>query len=201
MEPGFELIPNSDRDIVDPIALVPYNNRWPEQFRLWKERLLAALRPEPQRIEHVGSTAVPGLSAKPIIDIHVTVVDLLHESAYVPAIESLGVQLRSRDDQHRFFRPFAGRLRDVQIHVCSAGSEWERRHLLFRDHLRADAEARAIYLAAKKDAAARWSHDRIAYADANSARSRAQSTRERPPRRLAERSWRPTSGQSGGIVL
>jgi GrpB-like predicted nucleotidyltransferase (UPF0157 family) len=165
MAPGFEIIPGSDRG-VEPIELVPYDPRWPAQFDLWRARLLGVLPSAARRIDHVGSTAVPGLAAKPVIDIQVSVEDLSNEAAYVPAIESLDVQLRSRDDEHRFFRPFAGRARDVHIHVCSAASEWERRHLLFVAYLRADAAARDAYLQAKLAAAARWSDDRIAYTEA-----------------------------------
>lgn len=165
MTPGFEIIPGSDRGI-EPIELVPYDQGWPAQFDTWKARLLGALSPAPRRIDHVGSTAVPGLPAKPVIDIQVSVDDLLDEAAYVPAIESLGIQLRSRDDENRFFRPFEDRPRDVHIHVCGAGSRWERRHLLFVAYLRADAAARDAYLQAKLAAAARWSDDRIAYTEA-----------------------------------
>src|SRR5207253_7595500 len=132
----------------------------------WKDRLLAAIAPPPRRIDHVGSTAVPGLTAKPVIDIQVSVDDIRNESTYVPAIESLGVQLRSRDDDHRFFRPFAGRPRDVHIHVCDAGSAWERRHLLFVAYLGSDPAARDAYLKAKESATARRADDRIAYTEA-----------------------------------
>jgi GrpB-like predicted nucleotidyltransferase (UPF0157 family) len=114
----------------------------------------------------VGSTSVPGLAAKPIVDIQVSVADLSDEQRYVPQLEALGVQLRSRDDLHRFFRPFAGRPRDVHVHVCAAGSEWERDHILFRDHLRKSPEARDRYVAAKRDAARMWSDDGWAYTDA-----------------------------------
>ncbi len=165
MAPGFEQIPGSDRKL-DLIELVPYDPAWLARFDAWKARLLGALSRAPRRIDHVGSTAVPGLPAKPVIDIQVSVDDLSAEAAYVPAIESLGVQLRSRDDEHRFFRPFADRPRDVHIHVCNAGGEWERRHLLFVAYLRADASARDGYLKAKQTAAARWSDDRIAYTEA-----------------------------------
>jgi GrpB-like predicted nucleotidyltransferase (UPF0157 family) len=118
------------------------------------------------RIEHVGSTAVPGLPAKPVIDIQVSVADPELESAYVPKVESLGIQLRSRDAMHRFFRPFSDLPRDVQVHVCAAGSAWERNHLLFRDYLRANTWARDSYVKAKREAAELWRDDRVAYADA-----------------------------------
>ncbi len=81
-------------------------------------------------------------------------------------IEGLGIQLRSRDQLHRFFRPFTGLPRDVQVHVCATGSAWERRHLLFRDYLSSNRDARDTYLSAKLEAARQWRDDRVAYADA-----------------------------------
>lgn len=76
------------------------------------------------------------------------------------------MQLRSRDDEHRYFRPFPGRPRDVHVHVCSAGSAWEREHLLFRDYLRAEPATRDAYARVKEQAAAVWGDDRIAYTEA-----------------------------------
>jgi GrpB-like predicted nucleotidyltransferase (UPF0157 family) len=71
-----------------------------------------------------------------------------------------------RDDWHRYFRPFPGHPRDVHIHVCEVGSDWEREHVLFRDYLRADEPARDKYASAKRAAAAVWADDGIAYTDA-----------------------------------
>jgi GrpB-like predicted nucleotidyltransferase (UPF0157 family) len=164
--PGFEVVPGSGRGDLEPVEIVMYDNAWPARFMDWRDKLAASLKPITPRIEHVGSTSVPGLAAKPVIDIQISVDDVTDEAAYVPGIESVGIQLRSREEGHRFFRPFAGRPRDVQVHACATGSRWERRHLLFRDYLRADAEARAAYTTAKAEIAARWSDDRIAYADA-----------------------------------
>jgi len=104
-----------------------------------------------------------------VIDIQVSIADPDDEASYVPQIEALGVQLRSRDRWHRYFRPFPGRPRDVQIHVCAAGTEWERDHLQFRDYLRAHPDARAAYAAAKRRAALDWRDDRLAYTDAKTA--------------------------------
>jgi GrpB-like predicted nucleotidyltransferase (UPF0157 family) len=87
----------------------------------------------------------------------------------VAQIEQAGVQLRSRDALHRFFRPFAGQPREVHVHVCQAGSEWEREHLLFRDYLRSHQAARDAYAQVKREAAALWSDDRIAYTEAKTA--------------------------------
>ncbi|MHB8588308.1 MAG: GrpB family protein [Candidatus Dormibacteraceae bacterium] len=163
---GFEFIAGSGRAQRDPIEIVSYDETWPERFEALRTRLAEVLGSIAGRIEHVGSTAVPGLPAKPLIDVQVSVDDLQGESRYVPPIESLGVQLRSRDVEHRFFRPFPGLPREVHIHVCALAGEWEKRHLLFRDYLRADATAREAYATSKKLAAKRWSDDRVAYTEA-----------------------------------
>jgi GrpB-like predicted nucleotidyltransferase (UPF0157 family) len=165
MQPGFEVAPGSDRAL-DPIEIVAYDPEWPARFESWRRKLAAALGPVARRIDHFGSTSVPGLPAKPVIDIQVSVDDMNHEELYVPQIESLGVQLRSRDDDHRFFRPFAGRPREVHIHVCNLGSEWARKDLLFAAYLRHDTGARMEYLRGKTQAAADWADDRIAYTEA-----------------------------------
>jgi len=164
--PGFEIIPNSGRAVREPVLVVPYDERWPARYEFWRRRLLAALRSAARRIEHVGSTAVPGLAAKPVIDVQVSVAELSDESGYVPKIEALGIQLRSREPERRYFRPFSSLPREVHVHVCAVGSEWERRHLLFRDYLRASAAAKEAYERAKLEAAERWRDDRIAYTEA-----------------------------------
>jgi GrpB-like predicted nucleotidyltransferase (UPF0157 family) len=163
---GFEFIAGSGRAERDPIEVVSYDETWPQRFMAWQTRLAEALGRTARRIEHVGSTSVPALPAKPVIDIQVGVEDLEAESGYVPQIEGLGVQLRSRDLEHRYFRPFSGLPRDVHVHVCSFGSEWERRHLLFRDYLRANGAAREAYAISKELAANRWRDDRVAYTEA-----------------------------------
>jgi GrpB-like predicted nucleotidyltransferase (UPF0157 family) len=164
MWPGFETVPNSGRG--DAVELVAYDPSWPRRFEEWRDRLVAALGPAVRRIDHVGSTAVPGLLSKDTIDIQVSVDDIRDEQGYVPSLETLGVQLRSRDELHRYFRPFAGRRRDVHIHVCDAGSEWERKHILFAAYLRHDTAARDRYAQAKLEAMARWADDRAAYTEA-----------------------------------
>ena len=173
IEPTFEIVPGTGRDERDPIELVAYDPEWPARFEAWRRRIVAALPQAPRRIDHIGSTSISGMVAKPVVDIQLSVDDIEDEEAYVPAIESLGVQLRSRDREHRYFRPFSGRPREGQVHVCGAGTEWERRHLVFRDYLRANSEARRRYLEAKEAAAARWRDDRIAYTEAKSAIIRA----------------------------
>jgi len=90
------------------------------------------------------------------------------EDRYVPACEAAGLQLRFRDDQHRYFQPPPRRPRDVHVHVCQQGSDWERLHLLFRDYLRASAAAREAYAAAKREAAGLWADQGAAYTEAKS---------------------------------
>lgn len=163
-DPSFEITPDSGRSL-DPIELVPYDPAWPVAFERWRDRLATALGPVARRIVHYGSTSVPGLTAKPVIDIHIGVDDMAKEELYVPQIEALGVQLRNRDKDQRFFRPFSDRPRDVHIHVSDVDSAWARKDLLFAEYLRHDAAAREEYLRAKEMAAARWADDRIAYTE------------------------------------
>ena len=165
-EPGWEVIGGSDRTRADPIEVVEYDPDWPARFELWHGRLAGALGPIAARIEHVGSTAVPGLAAKSVIDIQISVRAVADEPAYVPAIERAGVAFRARDARHRYFRPAGDRPRDVQVHVCDAGSAWERTHLLFRDYLRSAASARDRYARLKRQLSARHRQDRIAYNEA-----------------------------------
>jgi GrpB-like predicted nucleotidyltransferase (UPF0157 family) len=161
--PGMEFTAASGPLLADPIAVVLYSDEWADTFAVWKRRLSKALGEEAVRIEHVGSTAVPGLDAKPIIDIQVSVVDVEDEDAYVSDIEALGVSLRFREPGHRYFRPAGDRARTVHIHVCDAEGEWEREHLLFRDYLRANRKARDAYARLKQELADRYRDDRIAY--------------------------------------
>jgi GrpB-like predicted nucleotidyltransferase (UPF0157 family) len=161
--PGLEFTASSGRPVADPIDVVPYHESWATSFADWRERLRGALDEAVVRVEHVGSTAVPGLPAKPIVDVQVSVRDVEDEASYAPAIEELGVALRFREPEHRYFRPSGGQPRTVQIHVCTAGGEWEREHLLFRDFLRADADARNAYARLKRELAKRYRDDRLAY--------------------------------------
>jgi len=165
--PGWETVPGSDRR-TDPVRVVPSDPAWAGRFQAWRDRLAARLGATALRIEHVGSTSVPGLAAKPIVDIQVSVAGLDREERYVPQCEAAGLQLRSRDREHHYFRPPADRPRDVHVHVCAAGGRWERAHLLFRDYLRASPPARRAYAAMKREAAAVWYDDSLAYTEAKS---------------------------------
>ncbi len=160
--PGIELIGEPSGH---PIEIVPYDDRWPGLFESWRNQLRSALGAAAISIHHVGSTAVPGLAAKPIVDIQVGVARLDDESSYVPQIEATGVLLRSRESEHRYFRPAGDEPRVVHIHVCEAAGVWAADHLLFRDFLRNSATVRDSYAALKTDLAARYRSDRLAYTD------------------------------------
>jgi len=112
------------------VRIEPYSQEWPRRFEEERKRIASALGATARRIEHVGSTAVHGLAAKPVIDIMVSVEDPEDEGAFVGPFESIGYELRVREPGHRMFRTPA---RDVHLHIWIAGSEDERRHLLFRD--------------------------------------------------------------------
>jgi GrpB-like predicted nucleotidyltransferase (UPF0157 family) len=154
----------------DRIVLVPYDPGWPSLFSLAASKVRAALSERAFLIEHVGSTAVPELCAKPIIDMVLAVQDSNDEASYVPALEAEGFVLRAREPdwfQHRFLILTSDEM-TWQLHVFSAGCEEVDRMLAFRDWLRADDSDRSLYENTKKVLAARtWRHVQN-YADAKS---------------------------------
>lgn len=129
------------------LILMDYVPTWATRFASERVRISEALGEVARRVEHVGSTAVPGLAAKPIVDILVAVDDPDDEDGYLDAMEGAGYELRVREPGHRMFRTPE---RDVHVHVWKAGSEDERRHLLFRDWLRQAPDDRALYESAKR---------------------------------------------------
>ncbi len=163
--PGFDVTEGSERPRL-PLVVVDYDPAWPQTYERWRLRVTDALGRTATRIEHVGSTSVPGLAAKPIVDIQVSVADLGGEPDYVPPLQAIGLVLRTRDELHRYFRPPADQLRTVHVHVCAAGGQWEHDHLLFRDYLRAHPAACLRYAEAKRAAVRRWGDDGWAYTEA-----------------------------------
>ena len=129
------------------MAIADYDPDWPSWFEEEATILREALGPIAQRIEHVGSTSVPGLAAKPVIDIQVSVASLNPREPIVTPLVAIGYQhsIDPIEPQHEFFsRGYDGDgCRKVHVHVCEVGSDWERRHLAFRDELRQDPEAAA----------------------------------------------------------
>jgi GrpB-like predicted nucleotidyltransferase (UPF0157 family) len=150
----------------DRVVIAEADPRWTDLFEYYKSKLASALGSTAIRIDHVGSTAIAGLPAKPVIDIQVSVNDVTDEDRYRSAIESLGWPLRARESDHRFFRPPASEERSVHVHVCSAGSDWERRHLLFVAYLSANPEHAAQYAELKRELAQRFGRNRVAYTNA-----------------------------------
>lgn len=148
------------------IVIADYDPRWPAQFQKHAEILSRALGSKALAIEHVGSTSVPGLAAKPVIDIDLLVENPADEAAYLPALVAAGYVLRVREPdwhQHRMFRTPE---LDVHIHVFAPGCVEVARHLALRDRLRACDEDRLLYESVKRQLAKEDWSDMNAYARA-----------------------------------
>lgn len=148
------------------IRIVDYDPAWPLRFAAHHKQVAAALANTALRIEHIGSTAVPQLAAKPIIDILVEVADSAAESTYLPQLEQAGYVLRVREPdwhEHRMLRTPA---KDVHIHVYSTGCVEIARNLTFRDRLRSCDADRRRYQQVKRQLAEQAWPDMNAYAAA-----------------------------------
>lgn len=135
------------------IELLTYDPAWPLQFSAEAQRLRAALGALALRIEHVGSTAVPGLVAKPVIDIQVSVASLAPRGWLEAPLRALGythLDLGDFDRVYPFFHRPALWPHTQHVHACVAGSEEERRHLAFRDWLRRHADGVIAYADLKR---------------------------------------------------
>jgi GrpB-like predicted nucleotidyltransferase (UPF0157 family) len=148
-----------------PVTLAEYDPAWPERYAALADEIREGLGDLAVLVERVGSTSVPGLVAKPIIDIVLVVPDSAAEGDYVPPLEAAGYSVRIREPdwyEHRMLRGD----RDVNLHVFSAGCPEVDRMLRFRDRLRADPADRELYASAKRELAERhWRHVQD-YADA-----------------------------------
>jgi GrpB-like predicted nucleotidyltransferase (UPF0157 family) len=157
------------RPLAGPIEIREYDAEWPRLYEREEARIRSILGDRVIRIEHVGSTSVPGLPAKPIVDIVLEVPDSADEGAYVPAMEDAGYVLRIREPDWFEHRLFKGRDTDVNLHVFTAGCEEVGRMLRFRDRLRENDAERRLYAEAKRELAARdWKYMQQ-YADAKTA--------------------------------
>ena len=148
-------------------ALSPYDAAWPGRFEQEAERIRRALDEQVARIDHVGSTSVPGLDAKPIVDIQLSLGSMIPRNAYVEPLVELGYRwvLDPWTDEHEYFSRDEGGGRAFQIHACLAGGDWERRHLAFRDWLRDHPDDATQYARIKHDLAARHPRDILGYVD------------------------------------
>ena len=152
-----------------PIVLVDYDAAWPALFEREAERVRAVLGDRVLRIEHAGSTSVPGLCAKPIVDIVLVVADSSDEPAYVPRLEKAGYVLRIREPDWFEHRLFKGPGTDINMHTFSAACSEVERMLLFRDWLRAQPAEADLYARTKRELAQReWDYVQH-YADAKTA--------------------------------
>ena len=148
------------------IVLVEYDPEWPAWFARAEQQIRGALGDAVRQLDHVGSTSVPRLAAKPLIDVNLVVADTIDEAAYVPQLEAVGYSLRVREPdwyEHRLLRGFDP---PVNLHVFPPGCEEVERMLVFRDWLLANEADRELYARAKGELAQKeWKYVQN-YADA-----------------------------------
>jgi GrpB-like predicted nucleotidyltransferase (UPF0157 family) len=157
-----------------PILIADYDPRWPQLFAAERDRIIEAIGEWLAGIEHVGSTSVPGLAAKPIIDIMPGLRSLDDTALIVPAMEAIGYQyIAEYEDQlpeRRYFIKPPGRRHTAErlfhVHAVETTSRFWRRHIAFRDYLRANPAACDDYTALKRRLAAEHGSDREAYTEA-----------------------------------
>lgn len=149
------------------VTLVEHDPSWTSHFATRAAELRHVLGRRARLIEHVGSTAVPGLAAKPVLDILVGIEDPADEPAYLPALEALGYELTVREPQHRCLR-ISDREEPVNLHCYPPGHDEVRKMLAFRDRLRADPADRIRYERVKRELAQREWRDMNYYAEAKS---------------------------------
>lgn len=148
-EPGF-------------IVIVDYDPAWPRRYERERRRIATALGSTASIIEHIGSTSVPGLASKPVIDVLVAVDDVERETSYREQLQAAGYVLRVREPGHRMFRTHE---KSVHVHVWSEPQEIDR-HLAFRNWLRANEDDRKLYEKTKRELAKREWDDTNQYAEA-----------------------------------
>ncbi len=152
-----------------PVIILDYDPTWPDTFAVEKARIEAALARQCALVEHMGSTAVPGLSAKPIIDILIGVPNLEAADRCVPALLALGYEYFPEHEAAMPERRYLDRIGEplsYHLHVVATGGEFWMRHLAFRDYLRTHPDVAAQYDRLKRDLAERYRNDREAYTNA-----------------------------------
>lgn len=149
------------------VRIVDYDPQWQVLAGAELSRIKGLLGTVAVRVEHVGSTAVPGLAAKPVLDLQLSVPDIKQRDAYLEPLAALGylfVPEPTSPDYHFFAKP-PQRPRSYHLHVCEAASQDEFRHLAVRDFLRAHPDEAASYAALKREVVARAPGDRLVYID------------------------------------
>ena len=156
--------------IVAPIALTAYSPAWLQQYSRERSSLAVIFPPSDFRIEHIGSTSVPGLAAKPIIDILIGAPALTEIEARIPAMEARGYGYVPEHEavlpQRRYFVKPVMRPRNFHVHAVEIDGTFWMEHLLFRDALRALPDLAEEYTLLKRELAARFRNDPDAYTDA-----------------------------------
>ena len=152
----------------EPVIVVPYDSGWPKKYENEKHLILSVAGDLLKAIEHIGSTSISGLGAKPIIDILAGVDDLDIALECVAPLAGIGYEYRSETNpsipERRYFRK--GKPRLFHLHMCEyKGSFWYK-HILFRDYLREHPEVAAEYFELKKRLAEKYGRDRIGYTEA-----------------------------------
>lgn len=153
------------------VVVVPYDQRWPALFEEAAAELMDALGPAALAIHHVGSTSIPGMCAKPILDVLVSVPDFFAALDLVPELEKLAYEFRPDEeipDRHYFRRPPGGNVRTHHLSLAEPSSRFYRVTLAFRDALRRDARLADAYARLKLELAARFPYDRAAYIEGKS---------------------------------
>jgi GrpB-like predicted nucleotidyltransferase (UPF0157 family) len=156
------------KPLTGPIPFVEYDPQWPGLFAREEARIRGILGDRVVRLEHTGSTSVPGLAAKPIVDITMTVADVLDEPAWVPDLEAAGYRLVIREQEPEWYdhRVLKGPDTNINLHVFSAGCRELDRMVGFRDWLRTHEDDRKLYEATKRELLKReWTYVQN-YADA-----------------------------------
>jgi GrpB-like predicted nucleotidyltransferase (UPF0157 family) len=152
--------------LAENIVVADYDPRWPARFRREAERIQTALGDRALQIEHIDSTSVPSVAAKPIIDILLVVADSADESTYLSDLEVAGCSLRFREINWYQHRLLSGPDNEINLHILSAACPEIDRVLMFRDRLRSDSADRELYARTKSTLARQeWKHIQD-YADA-----------------------------------
>ncbi|MBN1291313.1 MAG: GrpB family protein [Candidatus Latescibacteria bacterium] len=155
-----------------PVIIVPYNLHWPDMYREEKSLILGLLGAKITAIEHIGSTAVPGLGAKPIIDMMIGVRELVDAIECIKLLRDAGYtyipEFEVAIPERRFMWKGSAECHTIHLHMVEATSDFWQRHILFRDYLRAHPGAAAEYHTVKTGLAAQYRNDRDGYTDAKS---------------------------------
>jgi GrpB-like predicted nucleotidyltransferase (UPF0157 family) len=154
----------------EKIIIKEYDPKWASLFETERNELMEAIGHYVADIEHIGSTAVPGLAAKPVVDILVGLRRLLDAQDCIMPIESMGYEyipeFEDEFPERRYFRKGKNGIRSHQIHMVEIHSDFWKRHLLFRDHLRSNPQTAKEYAVLKQELAKKFTDDREGYTNA-----------------------------------